>query len=71
MPKPKYKYVNPLVDDHRSLEEIFEQAKIKHYTGMDPDNKGRETKDEKKLRIKKEQVKKHNDALKIERKKCK
>ena len=45
---------------------------MKHYTGMDPDNKGqRETKDEKKLRIKKEQVKKHNDNLKNERKKCK
>ena len=72
MPKARYKHVNPLVDDHRSLEEIFEQAKMKHYTGTDPDNKGqRETKDEKKLRIKKEQVKKHNEHLKIERKKCK
>ena len=73
MPKAKYKYVNPLVDEHRSLEEIFEQAKMKHYSGMDADQKAvnRETKAEKKLRIKKEQLKKHNEVLKIERKKCK
>ena len=72
MPKARYKYVNPLVDEHRSLEEIFEQAKMKHYTGMDPDKKAdQETKDEKKLRIKKEQLKKHNEMLKLERKKCK
>ena len=72
MPKPKYKYVNPLIDDHRSLEEVFEQAKMKHYSGMDPDKAAnKETKDEKKLRIKKEQLKKHNEMLKTERKKCK
>ena len=73
MPKPKYKYVNPLIDDHRSLENIFEQAKMKHYSGLDPDQKAqdRETKAEKKHRIKKEQVRKHNETLKAERKKCK
>ena len=73
MAKPKYKYVNPLIDEHRSLEEIFEQAKMKHYSGMDGDQKlgERETKEEKRLRIKKEQVKKHNEVLKNERKKCK
>jgi hypothetical protein len=27
MPKPRYNYVNPLIDDNKSLEELFEQAK--------------------------------------------
>ena len=65
MPKPRYKYVNPLIDDNKSLEELFEQAKQKHYAGMDAnkDQNNRETKEEKKLRIKKEQLVKHNEYI--------
>ena len=70
MPKAKYKYVNPLIDDHRSLEEVFEQAKMKYYSA-EHDKGNKETVDEKKMRIKKEQLKKHNEVLKTERKKCK
>ena len=72
MPLPKYKYVNPLIDEHRSLEEIFEQAKMKHYTGLANHNdQNRETKAEKHHRIKKEGLKKHNETTRTERKKCK
>ena len=72
MPLPKYKYVNPLIDEHRSLEEIFEQAKMKHYAGLTSANdQNRETKAEKHHRIKKEGLKKHNETLRAERKKCK
>lgn len=61
MPKPRYKYVNPLIDDNKTLDELFEQAKQKHYAGMDGNKKAQnyETKEEKKLRIKKEQLEKH------------
>ena len=72
MPLPKYKHVNPLIDQHRTLDEIFEQAKMKHYAGLSSQaEQNRETKAEKHHRIKKEQLKKHNETIRTERKKCK
>ena len=59
MPKPSYRQVGALHDEHRSLEEIFEQAKARHYKeGGENDfgRQARETKEEKALRIKREQV---------------
>lgn len=60
MPRPKYAPVSALQDEHRSLEQIFSEAKARHFAnGDDGDfgrNKVRETKEEKQLRVKKEQV---------------
>lgn len=58
MPKPRYGTVNPLFDGHRDLDQVFQDAKTRHYANAAdafgrPD---RETKEEKKLRIKREQV---------------
>jgi hypothetical protein len=50
MPKPKYPAgLNALQDDHRSLEQIFQEAKARHYANGDDDfgRKARETKEEK------------------------
>ena len=57
MHKPKYNPITPLHDDHRSLEQIFQDAKARHYANDADDDfarKARETKEEKKLRIKRE-----------------
>ena len=58
MPRPKYAPVSALQDEHRSLEQIFSEAKARHFANDDGDfgRKVRETKEEKQLRLKKEQV---------------
>lgn len=56
MPKPKYGALMPVIDGHRSLDQVFQEAKARHYADGDAEfhNKVRETKEEKKLRIKRE-----------------
>lgn len=56
MPKPKYDGLNPLIDGHRDMDQVFQEAKTRHYAngGEDFGRKDRETKEEKKLRIKRE-----------------
>ena len=73
MPKPNHRELNSLVDPHRTLEEIFEEGKKRcmalNAGGEDDDeinkNKIKESKAEKKQRIKTEQVKKHMKDTKI------
>ncbi len=56
MPKARYTGLNALQDGHRSLDQIFQEAKARHYANGEEDfgRKARETKEEKQLRIKKE-----------------
>ena len=76
MPKAKYRSLEALQGEHRTLEEIFEQAKARHFQdkgeqGGEFGRQNRETKEEKKLRIKREQVEKSMSRLKTEREQCK
>ena len=74
MHKAKYRTLDALSSEHRSLEEIFEQAKARHYAdGGDNDfgRQARETKEEKALRIKREQVEKSMVKLETDKKQCK
>ena len=74
MPRPKYAPVSALQDEHRSLEQIFSEAKARHVANDDGDfgrNKVRETKEEKQLRVKKEQVAKSQEQIKVQLKNCK
>ena len=68
MPRPKYQTLNSLNDGHRSLEQVFQEAKLRHYANYgengDFGRKARETKEEKMMRIKREQVSKTQTTLK-------
>ena len=65
MYKPNHRELNSLVDPHRSLDEIFEEGRKRceaNMQGADENLNGaanKETKQEKEIRLKEEQVRKH------------
>ena len=66
MPKASYKQLNSLIDHGKSLDDIFEYARQKYLAmgnedpgEIDQPQKRKESKAEKKQRLKYEQVKKH------------
>jgi len=74
MPRPKYAPITALQDEHRSLESIFNQAKERHFANDDENDFGqkvRETKEEKQMRIKKEQVAESEEKIRTQLKTCK
>ena len=73
MPKPIYSPVCALQNEHRSLEQIFQEARARHFANDDNEfgRKARETKEEKQLRVKKEQVAKSVQQVKAQLKTCK
>jgi len=76
MPKPKYKNkpIFPLIDPehHRTLEDVFEKVDEDKQMGDDQHKQvSTETKAERKLRLKKAQLKKHLTEQKLGISKCK
>jgi hypothetical protein len=76
MPKPKYKNkpIFPLIDPehHRTLEDVFEKVDEDKQMGEDQQKQvSTETKAERKLRLKKAQLKKHLAEQKLGISKCK